>query len=358
MTSIISARDADLNSTMSSLPVGWNLSDLHKVKKRNVKVFSTFSCGGGSTMGYKLAGCKMVGCLEIDEKIMEIYKENHNPEHSFRMAIQDFNKLDDEKLPKELYELDILDGSPPCSVFSMAGKREKKWGQEHYFREGQEVQKLDDLFFHFIDTVKRFKPKIAIAENVTGLVKGNAKGYVKEIFTGFKNAGYDVQLFQLNAATMSVPQARRRVFFIARRKDLDLPPIQLSFKDKPRNYFDMIAGINDLGKRKPLTRLLTQYWRSTKIGDNCSRHHPKGHFFSTYKINPYLPLPTVTAGNKTHTLWDIPSYFTDKELIRAQTFPDDFNFLKQDVQYVTGMSVPPYMIKKLADKLIDFWKLG
>ena len=133
---------------MSELPVAWVLDDLKKVKKKNVKVFSTFSCGGGSSMGYKLAGCEVVGCLEIDEKLMEIYKTNHNPKHAFRMGIQDFNKIEKKDLPPELYDLDLLDGSPPCSVFSMAGAREKKWGEEYFFREGQEVQKLDDLFLY------------------------------------------------------------------------------------------------------------------------------------------------------------------------------------------------------------------
>ena len=125
--------------------------------------------------------------------------------------------------------MDILDGSPPCSVFSTAGAREKKWGKEYYFREGQEVQKLDDLFFHFIDTAERLKPKIVIAENVRGLILGNARGYVKEIFLALDKAGYDAQLYLLNAAKMGVPQSRVRTFFIARRKDLKLPKVKLEF---------------------------------------------------------------------------------------------------------------------------------
>jgi DNA (cytosine-5)-methyltransferase 1 len=51
---------------------------------------------------------------------------------------------------KELFDIDILDGSPPCSSFSMSGSREKAWGKNKKFREGQANQVLDDLFFHFI----------------------------------------------------------------------------------------------------------------------------------------------------------------------------------------------------------------
>ena len=55
-----------------------------------------------------------------------------------------------KEYPKELYNLDILDGSPPCSSFSTAGIREKGWGKLKKFREGQAKQILDDLFFEFV----------------------------------------------------------------------------------------------------------------------------------------------------------------------------------------------------------------
>lgn len=111
--------------------------------KNGLKVFSCFACGGGSTMGYKLAGCEVLGCCEIDPRMNKVYVKNHNPKYNYLMDIRDFNKLDD--LPEELYHLDILDGSPPCSTFSMAGQREKAWGVEKRFKEGQKLQTLDDL---------------------------------------------------------------------------------------------------------------------------------------------------------------------------------------------------------------------
>lgn len=51
----------------------WNLKDLKQVSKNNYNVFSCFSCGGGSTMGYKLAGYNVIGNCEIDKKINEVY---------------------------------------------------------------------------------------------------------------------------------------------------------------------------------------------------------------------------------------------------------------------------------------------
>jgi DNA (cytosine-5)-methyltransferase 1 len=111
----------------------------------------------------------------------------------------------------------------------MAGNRETDWGEHKVFREGQAFQRLDDLFFDFIDLAKRLKPKVIIAENATGLVKGNAKAYVKAIADYFQNSGYKVQLFQFNAASMGVPQKRERVFFIGRRRDLQWPDLKMCF---------------------------------------------------------------------------------------------------------------------------------
>ena len=119
------------------LHYNWSLKDAVFTKDK-VKVFSCFACGGGSTMGYKLAGFDVIGCNEIDKKMMQVYVANHAPKYAFLQSITDFKMRDD--LPSELYELDILDGSPPCSSFSMSGIREKGWGKEKKFREGQAVQ--------------------------------------------------------------------------------------------------------------------------------------------------------------------------------------------------------------------------
>lgn len=69
-------------------------------------------------MGYKRAGYKVLGNVEIDPQMMRIYRKNHNPPHPFLMPIQDFKSIPDSEPPAELFNLDVLDGSPPCSVFS------------------------------------------------------------------------------------------------------------------------------------------------------------------------------------------------------------------------------------------------
>lgn len=235
----------------------WYLSDLNKVKKNDYKVFSCFSCGGGSSLGYKLAGFNVIGNCEIDKRINNIYVKNNHPKYNYCMGIQEMNKL--KEFPEELYHLDILDGSPPCSTFSMAGQREENWGKNKKFREGQASQILDDLFFEFIDLAAILKPKIVIAENVKGLIMGNAKGYVNLIVKKFNEIGYKVQLFLLNAATMGVPQKRERVFFVATRKDIQFPNLVLNFNETPIKY----GEIKD-SKYKPLGKDTMIYHRWKK----------------------------------------------------------------------------------------------
>lgn len=162
--------------TQHLYPYRWSLEDAVFTKDKG-KVFSCFACGGGSTMGYKIAGYDVIGCNEIDPRMMKCYETNHHPQYSYLEDIRDLVKRNN--LPEELYHLDILDGSPPCSTFSMSGLREDAWGKEKKFKEGQKTQVLDTLFFDFIALAKRLKPKVVIAENVKGLLLGNAIDYVR-----------------------------------------------------------------------------------------------------------------------------------------------------------------------------------
>lgn len=116
----------------------WYLKDINNIPKNNYKVFSCFSCGGGSTMGYKLAGYEVIGNCEIDKKINEIYVKNNHPKYNYCMGIQEMNKL--KEFPKELYNLDILDGSPPCSTFSLCGEREKTGGKIKNLEKAKQVK--------------------------------------------------------------------------------------------------------------------------------------------------------------------------------------------------------------------------
>lgn len=339
----------------------WFLSDLKKIKPNGYKVMSCFHCGGGSTMGYKLSGYDVLGGVEIDKKMMDVYKANHNPKYSFLMSITDFNKLPKEKIPKEFFNLDILDGSPPCSSFSIAGSREKTWGKNKKFREGQALQVLDDLFFHFIETARILQPKVVVAENVKGLILGKAKGYVKQIAQLFNHAGYDLQLFLLNSAFMGVPQRRERTFFIAKKKELKLPKLNLQFNETPITIEKAWEGIlNDKGKDNSFSKN-HKYWLKCKPGEKFSKYHPKKSLFNFYKLNPKSLAPTVTASSSNSLLhWQSNRLLTSKQFSRLQSYPEDYNYLKNKTSYICGMSVPPYMMNRISKQIQLQWldKLG
>ena len=209
------------------------LSDLKNVKKNWYKVFSCFSCWWWSSMWYKNAWYTVIWTCEIDPQMNDVYIKNHWKWLNFLMWVQDFKNIPNDKLPKDLFDIDVLDWSPPCSTFSTAGLREKARWKEKKFREWQAKQVLSDLFFDYLDVVEKLQPKVVIAENVSWMLKWNAKWYLKMIFQRFDELWYNVQLFLLNGATMWLPQKRERIFFCAHKKKYKLPKLKLDFNEKP-----------------------------------------------------------------------------------------------------------------------------
>lgn len=331
----------------------WTFSDYPK-EKNGLKVFSCFACGGGSTMGYKLAGCDVLGCVEIDPKMNEIYRKNHDPKYNFLMDIRKFNELPDEEIPEELFHLDILDGSPPCTTFSMAGKREESWGKKKKFREGQAEQTLDDLSFVFIDTVKKLKPKTVIMENVEGILLGNAWQYVQKIYAKFSEAGYRMKHWLCKGEEMGVPQTRHRVFFIAVRKDIDfdLENVNMSFNYEPVTYGEIKDGTG--AEATKFQKELLQYVKNTdkKLSDINERINKKSSGFTDMILFDNKVMPTITAnGNIVDA--ENKKRISEHDIICASTFPQDYDFCKSKVRYICGMSVPPVMIKRIAGRLIE-----
>lgn len=287
------------------------------------------------------------------------------------MDIRDMVKLAKaHELPEELYQLDILDGSPPCSSFSTAGNRDDDWGKEKKFREGQAMQVLDTLFFDFINLAKELQPKIVIAENVKGLLVGEAFRYVRRIYESFNDAGYSVTHTLCDASTMGVPQKRERVFFTAVRKDLlqyitrqhslfeDIPVIDLKFKEEPilfRDYY--VKGVDD----RPASRgKMMEYWgmrqpQDESFCDTIKRELGVEKCFT----NKYLKLDqvcnTLTSNSDVLYLYDEYRKPNKSEVCSISSFPQDYNFLNELYYYICGMSVPPVMMAQIASRVYDQW---
>lgn len=349
---------------MTKPECAWSLTDLASVPKRGVKVMSTFACGGGSSMGYKLAGCDVVAANDIDPEMAWHYRKNVNPPHYFLCPIR---SLLDMELPQVACELDILDGSPPCSTFSMAGSREKAWGKKKHFREGQAEQVLSDLFFDYLDVVERLRPKVAIAENVKGMIVGNAKGYTKLVMQRFKEIGYVPQLFLINSADCGVPQRRERVFFCAIRSDIARRSLSLAPKARWITAAEATADIQDLSDAErqanaPAASDL-KWWKATKRGhsysDAVSRREGRSSLFQHVRLNGNEPAPTLSANHTLFTHWDECRRLTYREWKRLGSFPDDYEAKDEKIgKYMVGMSVPPRMTQVVANAVIEQWLDG
>lgn len=348
---------------MAKNPHAWHLTDLESVPKNGFKVFSTFACGGGSSMGYKLAGYDMVGANDIDPEMRWHYEQNLKPKLFIQGPIKDMLTAD---LPEELFDLDILDGSPPCSTFSMAGSREKAWGKEKHFREGQAVQVLDDLFFDFLDVAERLNPKVIVAENVKGMLLGNAKGYVKAIITRLRSMNYTPQLFLVNSADCGVPQKRERVFFVAHRNDLNYPKLVFDPKQPHITVGEALSDLQSLTDEEKEhtapTGLDLRYWHLTSPGrrylEAATELDGKVAYWNTLKLNPNEPSPTIVAGDGMKH-WSECRAMTFREIKRLGSFPDDYKAKSENIgKYMIGMSVPPKMLEPLARAIADQWLGG
>ncbi len=341
--------------------IAWYLKDLKDIPQNGLKVMSTFSCGGGSSLGYKLAGCNVIAANDIDPEMAYHYKLNLKPKHYFLCPIKDLLK---KELPDELYHLDILDGSPPCSTFSMAGSREKAWGKKKHFREGQAKQVLDDLFFDYLNLVEHLKPKVAIAENVKGMLQGNAKSYCKTVIDRFRDIGYKPQLFLVNAADCGVPQKRERVFFIALRNDIDKPKLVLAPKSRWISAGEATSDLqvltdDEIKETKPSPCDL-KWWHLTDKGKAYEqaviRNGLKAKLFNNKRLDDKVPSNTLPANESIIMHWDICRKLTYREYKRLGSFPDDYQAKTDKIgKYMIGMSVPPRMMEKIAHAVIKQW---
>ncbi len=203
-------------------------------RKKLFKVVSTFAGGGGSSTGYRLAGGEVLAINEFIKSACETYQANYPETNIFDGDIR--NVVASEILDSiglKTGELDIFDGSPPCASFSIAGSKEKLWGEVKKYSDTE--QRTDDLFFEFIRLLNDIQPRVFICENVAGLTSGASANLLGSdqlglfgeeqdtIYHQMVNCGYNVRFKVLNAKNFGVPQTRERTIFIGVRKDIKKP---------------------------------------------------------------------------------------------------------------------------------------
>jgi len=368
----------DLNKPPYRVPL---MSEISQIQHNGFNVVSTFSGCGGSCLGYRMAGFKVLWANEFITAAQESYKANH-PD-SFLDA-RDIRQIQPDEILKQIGlnqgELDVFDGSPPCASFSTAGKREKGWGKVKNYSDTQ--QRTDDLFFEYSRILKGLMPKVFIAENVSGLLKGTAKGYFLEILKELKSCGYNVKCKLLDAQWLGVPQMRQRAIFMGVRNDLGKEPTypkplnyRYSVRDAILNCISVDMG-GRFGKVESLDADITPYQTIGTSPSSGNGLATKGEFKIIYDTKGQFkkrindgdkPSDTITVSNQYHfeVETDIPCAsvvhptekrkFTIAEVKRICAFPDDF-ILKGSYSQQwerCGRAVPPVMMYHIAKTIRD-----
>lgn len=267
--------------------------------------FGSLFCGcGGSSLGYTIAGFKSIFAIDVNDIASKTYSTNFPETLVINKDITLLNPLDLIKSNNiEVGELDLLDSSPPCQGFSVAGKR--ILGDQR-----------NNLFFQVKRFILELQPKSFIIENVDGLLKGQMKGIFNNIIEDLSSLNYRIKWKSMNSLYYGVPQSRQRLIIMGIRNDLNKDPIFPEHDDHIEFIGDVIKGI-DFHSRGQFDRKL------------------KGVNSFAYTITKTPSMFFVENGIKRQPTID--------ELKILQGFPQDFKLLGtfNEQWGMIGNSVPP-----------------
>lgn len=350
-----------------------DLSEINKIKKNGINVVSLFSGCGGSSLGYKLNGCSVVLANEFVKEAQEVYRINHPSTILLEDDIRDINGSTISNLTGiKKFELDILDGSPPCAAFSTMGLREKAWGKTKKYSNRKQV--VDDLFFEFARILNDLMPKVFIAENVKGLCYGNAKYMLgtnqatfledKSIIKTLANIGYSVSFKVLNAMHYEVPQMRERLIIIGVRNDIGKKPSHpnklLTSISTRQAIEDLIDKECDFVNSPKKTMLIEKYFRPGTSLNEAQKITIKNRLtgvmlYYARRDRWELPFQTILqSGDRPfHPIVDRP--LSIDECKRICTFPDDFVLPHKPQQNWErlGRAVPPNLMKHVVKHVLS-----
>lgn len=376
--------------------------------KKLFTVISTFAGGGGSSTGYRLAGGNVLAINEFVEEAIKTYSLNFPdtkiiPGDIKKLSGKDF--LDVSGLKEG--ELDIFDGSPPCSAFSVSSSSKgKNWKgaildtRKSYFdddgemihegsievhsgiksySDGKTVEAIEDLFNEFIRIAKDIKPKVIIAENVKGLTMDTARAKLAEFINGFEKIGYLTTYKVLNAAEYGVAQSRQRTFFVCVRDDvansiglniLNVNSVVFPNPSTPKEHgkyskevaIEKAIGdiVNDPQEVKELLDVVENGFLKKFVAllpkNPPKVLQPKETCFNLKRPARHLPCPTLTQTGQQKGASGVIHYNEDrkltiKELKRIMSLPDDYELtgtFDQQAERI-GRMVAPKMMFALAN---------
>ena len=340
------------------------------------KVVSLFSGCGGFSLGFNWANFEVLGFLELKKEYRRIYKENFPNTVELGFDIQKITEIEISQWKNKFGDIDVIIGGPPCQGFSLSGKRDKSDAR-------------NSLFKDYLRIVRGLQPKIAVMENVrllTSMKNEDGDLVLDSVYEEFEKSGYKVKHFEVNAKKFGVPQHRERVFFIAVRKDLNLPPTfpnethgefsdLFSTVEPYRTFADACSDLEFLesGEKsetdflheavKHPDHVINWLWnvsqgKSAHENKDVNLRPPSG-YNTTYKRQIWNePASTVqtTFGmisgcRNVHPI--ATRSLTIREALRIQSFPDSYKFVGSlgDIRATIGNAVPPLLAYKIAKHL-------
>ena len=337
------------------------MSDVNKKASEGLfTVISLFAGCGGSSIGYKLSGGRVLCVNEFIPAAYETYGANF-PETP--IAKEDIRKLKGEDFLKigelNIGELDILDGSPPCASFSTAGKTDKLWGQIKKYSDTK--QRTDDLFFEFTRICNEIMPKVFVTENVKGLTKGIAKKFFIEEILPKMSEHYNVYCGVLSASNFGVPQKRERFICVGVRKDIKKTFAFPSGDIDSVSVQDAIENIVQNEEQRAFLLERGGYYANSRKWDEIpseGMHHKIR--FNVSKNNWSRPSFTLCAEDAHLNAAGLMHPFerrrhTIVEAKRLMAFPEDFiltgDFSKQYERL--ARAVPPLLHKAISNTIYE-----
>jgi DNA (cytosine-5)-methyltransferase 1 len=278
-------------------------------------LISTFSGCGGSSLGYKQAGGKVLLAIDNNASAVATYRTNFpdTPVHCGKLE-----ELSVEEICRRTGvrpgELHLLDSSPCCQAVSTLGDR--------CFEDDR-----NQLFFESVRLLRGLQPMTFILENVPGLVKGEMRFLFVDLLEAMKSSGYDVKARVLNAKYFHVPQDRRRVIFVGVRKDLAIAPSHPRAQSRPQSIREAL-GLRGEGM----------------IEANNQFHTPRRNLDETCMALTRHPPILLLDGHKRE--------LTVQECATLSGFPADWKWGKAAYRLI-GNAVPPPFMKAIAEHVRD-----
>jgi DNA (cytosine-5)-methyltransferase 1 len=382
----------------------YTLDDLKKSSDRKLfDYISFFAGGGGSSAGYKLAGgdCKFVN--EFQQVAVDTYLANW-PETPHYIC-GDIKNVSGQQIMEmtgiKKYDLDILDGSPPCPPFSMSGTKQKGWGKEKTAY-GFKQKNIEDLTWEQIRIAGEMMPKVIVCENVKGLTMVHASEHLARMVNDFEALGYTTVYKVLKGHEQGVPQKRERVFIVSVRNDIldeiNMPFMCLAgevFPTPEKEFASIRDAIDDLqlnnenraeaveleaamvksAKYKWMKRLPKNPEKVVSVGDDVVgpwydkviAHRKKWGKTLPEKKTSFFQSRRVPWNQASHTLSEQglqtslavhlhpeeDRVFSTKESARIMTLPEDYILtgkLNEKLARI-GLMVAPICMKYLADNI-------